>query len=242
MEVYMNEKIKNHIDKLFESAPKTRKGLELKEELLANSEERYQDLITDGVAPEDAIKNVINSIGNVAELFQGLEEITSEDRVELVAYVKKAAVIKTVAVGIYIFSIVILFVSIFLDNLVNRPDYFTVIPGYQNHFDFIMLGVILMILIDIIPTCMLVYTFSLAPQYKKQGDTVVEDFKEWKNHSEHSKSIKSATSGVLWTGALLLYFVLSIATRAWYATWIVFLVAVCIQTIIILVYRLKETA
>lgn len=237
----MNERIKNHINIIFEKAPKTRKALELKEELLANSEERYQDLIADGVAQEDAIKNVINSIGNVTELFADLEETELENKTEYDNYIKKAAIIKTVAVGIYIFSVVILFVSIFLNNMINAPSYNFYYTGmYQSHFDFVLLGFIVMILIDIIPTCMLVYVFNLAPKYKKQGETVVEDFKEWKSNSQKNKSIKSAVSGVLWASAVLLYFATSIVTQAWDATWIIFFVAICLQTVVILVFRLKD--
>lgn len=75
----MNEKIRNHIEMLFFNAPRTRRAFELKEELLSNSEERYQDLIANGVSPEDAFQNVVNSIGNVSELFLGLEDFAFEN-------------------------------------------------------------------------------------------------------------------------------------------------------------------
>lgn len=239
----MNERINNHIEKLFEAAPKTRKAFELKEELLANSEERYQDLITDGVNPEDAIRNVIVSLGNVTELFQGLEDISPEDRTEYNNYVKKSAIFKTVAAGIYIFSLVVLFYFIYLDQITNTP--LTNMINYNvgtNGPNLILLGIIIAVLIDIIPTCMLVYITSIAPKYKKQEDTVVEEFKEWNRNSGHLKSVRNAASGVLWTGAVLLYFTISIATYLWYATWIVFLVAACLQMIIILLYRMKESS
>lgn len=238
----MNERIVNHINKLFENAPKTRKALELKEELQANSEERYQDLIADGLSQEDAIKNVINSLGNVSELFQGLEDSSVDEVVRYDDYIKKAAISRTVAAGIYIFSLVVLFFFIFVDNLTYQP--MMNIPGmlWQGHVNYTMFGVILAMLIDIAPTCLLVYITSLAPRYRKQNDTVVEDFKEWKNNSERARSVKNAASGVLWTACILLYFAVSFATYAWYMTWIIFLVAACLQTVIILFFRLKETS
>lgn len=224
----MNEKIKNHIDMLFEDAPKTRKAFELKEELLTNSEERYQDLIAGGVSSEDAIKNVINSIGNVSELFQGLEDTYTGDNSEYYENAKKSARIKAIAIGIYIFSVVILLTFSEIDSLIN------------SRIELDTVGLILMILIDIIPTCMLVYISSIYPKYKKQEDTVVEDFKEWKSESFKNKSIKSSINVVLWTATVLLYFAISFATFAWYSTWIIFLIALCVQAVIELLFKLKE--
>jgi hypothetical protein len=224
----MNEKIRNHIDTLFDKAPKTRKAFELKEELLANSEERYQDLVANGVAPEDAIKNVINSIGNVTELFRGLDEINENDREEWNAYVKKAAMFKTVAAGIYLFSVVVVLFFLFIYQ-----------PFYYNS---LMLGIVIAILIDIIPTCMLIYITNLAPKYKRSSDTVVEDFKEWSSKSQKSRSVKKLVIAVLWSAIVPFYFFVSFITMAWYATWILFFVALCIHAIIELIFQLKEQA
>lgn len=226
----MNERIRNHINQLFEDAPKTRKAFELKEELLANSEERYQDLVTNGIEPEDAIRNVINSIGSVEELFQGLEEPELKDREEYKEYIKKAARYKTIAAGIYIFSVALFFFFVYLDNEM----------GWGMRTDFIMPGLIIALVIDIIPTCMLVYISSLAPGYRSLGYSVVEDFKEWQCKAQKSRSVKNALSGVLWTAALFFYFAVSIITLAWYVTWIIFLVAACLQTVIVLIFRLRE--
>ena len=41
-------KIKNYVDDLFKDIRKTRKSEELKEELLSDLEEKYQDLIANG--------------------------------------------------------------------------------------------------------------------------------------------------------------------------------------------------
>ncbi len=235
----MNERIKNHIEKLFEDAPSTRKALELKEELLANSEERYQDLITSGVSSEDAIKNVICSIGNVSELFQGLEEIKTENNQDYYMKVKKAAIMKTTAVGIYIFSIVVFFFCDFIGDM-SYGAYHGWSGFPMGNFNYDALGLILMLLIDIVPTCMLVYVSSMYPKYTKIEDTVVEDFKEWKSGSLKVKAIKGSVRTVIWTSAILIYFAVSFLTYAWYATWIIFLVALCVQAIVELLFRLKE--
>lgn len=224
----MNEKMRTHIDTLFEDAPKNRKALELKEELLANSEERYQDLISNGFTPDAAFKNVINSIGNVSELFQGLQEFDTNDQRMYEERIRKNSLIKTISIGLYIFSIA-LFISFGLLKVT-----------LNTRIDLSMVGFILMILIDIIPTCMLVYISSMYPNYHKHENTVVEEFKEWKHDSFKLQSVKSSILCILWTMTFVLYFVISFATYAWHVTWILFLVALCLHTILDLLIRIKE--
>ena len=98
----MKEKIKQHFDLLFNEAPKTRKALDLKQEMIQNAMDKYDDLIADGNSERDAYQNVIDSIGDVHELFPELEEknlftLPEKDR-------KKKAMLTAVAVGLYIFS------------------------------------------------------------------------------------------------------------------------------------------
>lgn len=224
----MDERMKTQIEKLFEDAPKTRKAMELKEELLGNSQERYRDLVEEGMKAEDAYLLVINSLGNVTELFQDLEDLAPEEVKEMVNQDKKFATVKTAAVGIYIFSVV-QFLA------------FGMIGSYINtRIDMIAVGFILMLLLAIIPTCMLVYAGSMYPKYKRKENTVVEEFKEWKSNNHKNKSIKNAVLFVAWAFTILLYFVVSFTTYYWFVTWIIFLVGICLHAIIELMYRLKE--
>lgn len=99
----MKEKIVQYFNQLFEDAPKTRKALELKQELTQNALDKYEDLMQEGrYSEEDAYQNVIQSVGDVRELFGDLEEknlleLPEKDR-------KKRAMLKAVAVGLYIFA------------------------------------------------------------------------------------------------------------------------------------------
>ncbi len=239
----MNARIKNHIEMLFEKAPKTRKALELKEELLANSQERYEDLINSGIGQEDAIKNVISSIGDVSELFKGLDEIQEEKSDVQQGQAKKAALLKSIAVGIYVFGVVVFLYFIFLNGAVYQPNQVmhNMTGLYMgSYYNYVLIGLILMLLIDIVPTCMLVYVATVYPRYKKPEMTVVENFKEWNNQSKKKKSIKRYVSLVLWAATIMLYFVISVLTYAWYATWVIFFIALCLQAVIELVFRIKE--
>ncbi len=224
----MEEKLRAHIDKLFEDAPRTRKAIELKEELLANSEERYQDLLADGVSPEDAYKHVISSIGNVSELFQGLEDLPQESELYSEDMRKKYAMLNTAAVGLYLFSFVLFMAMLMLDGFIS------------SNVSFTSMGLVLMLLIDIIPTCILVYINSMYPKYTRKSNTVVEEFKEWNDSTRKVKSIKGTVIFIGWTFIVLLYFIISFSTFAWYVTWIIFLAGICVHAIIELIFRLKE--
>jgi len=64
----MKERIKEHIDYLLKNAPRTRRIVDLHEELLSGCLEKYDDLTASGVSEEDAYKDVISGIGDVQEL------------------------------------------------------------------------------------------------------------------------------------------------------------------------------
>lgn len=224
----MSEQLRDYLEGIFKDAPKSRKAMELKEELMANSQELYEDLVGSGMNAEDAYAAVVGSIGDIPALFTDLETDEAVKQEQRIQDRQKRAMLNTVAVGLYIFSVVVFFIIGALNGVVSIP------------FNTGLLGVIVMLLIDIVPTCMLVYSASLNTVYVKKEDTLVEDFRQWQSGTYRNRSIKTAASLVLWTGTVVLYFVLSYATWAWYATWIVFPAALCGQMIILLVFRLKE--
>lgn len=64
----MNEKLKRYLDNAFRSAPKNARTAELKEEILQNVNEKYNDLIAAGKSEDDAYRIAINGIGDLSEL------------------------------------------------------------------------------------------------------------------------------------------------------------------------------
>ena len=111
----MKEKITKHINELFRDAPKTRRAVELKEEMTQNTIEKYEDLIGEGCQEEDAFRIVVDSIGDVTELFEDLKDrslflLPEEQR-------RKRAVLKAAAVGIYIFAGVVFIISMVVSEM-----------------------------------------------------------------------------------------------------------------------------
>lgn len=224
----MKEKIKQHFNEIFADAPKTRKAFDLKQEMMQNAMDKYDDMITDGYSEEDAYQNVIESIGNVSELFPEVEErnlltLSEKDR-------KKKAMLTAVAVGLYIFAGVVFF---FFGAVVNE------LPGNYG-VDFASLGFVIAVLICIAPTIMLVYAANMYPDYmKKEKRDMVEQYKEDKYNSNKEKAVKRSINSIIWTLALILYFVFSFTTYMWHITWIIFLIAACVEMIVGLYFNIK---
>ncbi len=66
------ETIKNYLDNLFANLPKTAKVLELKNNILANMEDKYNELKRQGKTENEAIGIVISEFGNIDELVNEL--------------------------------------------------------------------------------------------------------------------------------------------------------------------------
>jgi hypothetical protein len=62
------ETIKNYLDNMFANLPKTVEMLSLKEDILFNMEEKYQELKDNGKSENEAIGIVISEFGNIDEL------------------------------------------------------------------------------------------------------------------------------------------------------------------------------
>ncbi len=224
----MNERVKKYLDELFEDAPKTRKAMELKEEMMQNSMEKYQDLLSDGYSEEDAYKNVIGSIGDVTELFEDLEEknllnLSEADR-------KKKAILTSVAVGLYILAGVVLLGGLIVEDMAVGP----------RNIEWSLIGLLLAGVVCIAPTCMLVYAANMYPDYRKKKEDFVEEYKEAKHSSNRDKAVRSSISTIIWTVVVILYFIFSFSSGAWHISWVIFLMGACVEAVCSLIYSLRQ--
>lgn len=217
----MNEKIRNHVENLFKEAPNSKRAYDLKEELICNLQDKYQDLLTEGKSETDAYNNVIAGIGDIEELINDLEKANPMNTIVLEKNRKKTAFIVSICVGLYILTLVSLVV---LDEL-GMPDLVT-----ASTF-FTLAG---------IPTCILIYHFMSRPKYVKQDDTLVEEFKQWKSDRNENTMIKNTIQSAFWTLIVAVYFIISFAFTAWAYSWIIFLIGSAISKIIELCFKLKK--
>ncbi len=224
----MEYNIRAYVDELFENAPKTQKAYELKIELTQNLIDKYNALINEGKSPEDAYNLTVISIGDVRELFEGLEDgpIPSQP-----AYypqmdgAKKHATITAIAVMLYILSVVPLIV---LDSL---------FPGDFGG----TLGLMLMFVMIAAATGLLIYNHATKPKKVPPAENVVSDFKQWQTHNSSNKQLLKAIRSAYWPLVLAFYFLLSFGTGKWHITWIIFLIAPAVDGIIKSVLTLTDS-
>ncbi|MFR7881895.1 MAG: permease prefix domain 1-containing protein [Christensenellales bacterium] len=70
----MKDKLRNFIESLFEDAPKNKQTIELKEEMLQNLIDKYNDLVDSGKSSEAAYNIATASIGDIHELIRQIEK------------------------------------------------------------------------------------------------------------------------------------------------------------------------
>lgn len=218
----MHEKLRKSVEELFENAPKTHRAMELKEELLANLTDKYDDLVSSGKDEEEAFKIAISSIGDVDELLEGLKDKNMFDYDEIQRYSRKNALVLSVSIGLYIMSVVILMLlsEVFMVNSV--------------------VSVSIMLTIDAAATCLIVYNHASRPKYIKNDDTIVEEFKEWKSSNNAQMEIIKSIKSIVWLIIVAIYFILSFVFNAWAYSWVIFIIGAAVEKIITLSFKLKE--
>jgi hypothetical protein len=209
----MNEKLRRYIDDLFANAPSTVRAVELKEELFQNLTDKYNDLLAEGKSEESAFNIAIASIGDVDSLITGL---SGEKRPENEKSKKRSAIFVAIAISLYILCPVPVILI-------------------QNE-----MGVMGLFLFVAVATALLIYNGVTRERYVKADDTMVEEFKEWKQHSKQKNKAVDAIVGSFWLIAVCVYLIVSFMTGAWHITWIIFLIAAAVASMIRGLFMLKQ--
>ncbi|MCE5187761.1 MAG: permease prefix domain 1-containing protein [Eubacteriales bacterium] len=209
----MNEKLRHYIDDLFANAPSTVRAVELKEEMYQNLMDKYNDLINEGKSEESAYNIAVASIGDVDSLIGALsgEKNTVNEKSR-----KRSAIMIAVAIALYILSPV--------PVILIQEEY----------------GVMFLFLFAAVATGLLIYNGVTRERYVKADDTMVEEFKEWKQNGKQKNKAVDAILGSFWLIAVCVYIVVSFTTGAWHITWIIFLIAAAVASMIRGIFMLKQ--
>lgn len=208
----MIAKIRKYITRAFEDVSKTKKSIEMQEELISNLIEKYNDQLIQNKTEEEAYNNVIAGIGDLSELTESLKErhvlssISPQER-------KKVAANTAIAVMLFIMSPIILIVSV---EVFNQE-----ILGIASMFLFIALG-----------TGLLIYTHASKPKYLKEEETMIEEFKEWKSKKNRNKGVEEGLTSAFWLIVVVIYLYTSFTYGNWSYSWLIFLIASALFNII----------
>lgn len=204
----MEQRLKNHIDILFQGMPQNENTMDVKEEITQNLIDKYHDLIAEGKDPETAYSMAVASIGNVHDLFPA-----NNDSITLLIekQKKKSALLITGAVMLYILSVIpVIICSEIIGNEI--------------------IGVAVFFIMIALATGMLIY--NNITKYRPQKDnTMVNEFKQWQSGKPSSNSLKKQISGIIWSIIVIAYFLVSFLTGAWHITWILFIVGAVLNQI-----------
>ena len=180
---------------------------DIKQEILQNTLDRYDDLILRGKTQEEAYRQAIAGIGDVNEILGGKAAPGDTEENQAPAYAPMpefegtayvvARLMRALAIFLYIISPVPLF-------LFSRL-------GWDE------IGLCCLLIIVGIATALLL----LFKSPKKQSQEYTE-YADRPDYSGSRKALKKSVGSLISTVGLVLYFVISFSTGAWFITWLIF--------------------
>ena len=214
----MREQLAQYVDLLFAGSDG---AAEIKQEILQNTLDRFDDLVARGSTEESAYRQAIAGIGDVSELLGG-EGPGVQPQPEIVDPLPGfegtapavARMMRAVAIFLYIVSPIPL---LLLDTL-----------GWDN------IGVCLTLVIVAIATLLLL-TFK-APADKKAA----QDSQQAAGTAEGRKNLDASIKKLMRTLGVVLYFVISFSTGAWLVTWLIFPIEKALEGVVCAGLELRE--
>ena len=209
----MRQQLIQYVELLFAGAPDSE---EIKMEILQNTLDRYDDLVSQGKSPEAAYRLAITGIGDVNEILGNTYTQTTQKPMyqapasepDTDTPVKK--LLRACAVGLYILCPVPLFVlsELGMDTL-----------GLCGTLALVAVATVLIIL-------------------GKKKETLEARNAEIPLTSR--QKLSSSVSSLIWAIAMAVYFIVSFLTQAWYITWIIVLIAKCVICLARAIMDLRE--
>ncbi len=211
----MRDRLRGYVESLFIDAPRTKKTVELKEEILQNLYDKYDDLLREGKTEEAAYNIAVAGVGDISPLLEELErsERAYDAQNPYPEARKRSAIMVAAAVAMYILAVI--------PCLIWEEG-----------------GVIPMFIVIALATALLIYNGMTRPRYISRDDTVVENFKEWKTHNSNRHQVYKALSSALWSITVVVYFLVSFGMGAWHISWVIFLISSAINSVLRAIFDL----
>lgn len=205
----MREKLISYVNLLFAGT----EGVEdIQQEILQNTLDRFDDLVSRGSTPENAYRQAIAGIGDINAILGGEQPPEAEPDYNPLPEFEGTApavarMMRAVAIFLYIISPVPL---ILLDSI-----------GWDDA------GVCILLVIVAIATLLLL-TFRDNKKEKKAAKT-----------STSNPSLEKSIKKLMRTVALVLFFLVSFATGAWVVTWLIFPIEKALEGVVCAALDLK---
>ncbi len=213
----MKNKLRMYVEALFDNAMKTEEVIELREEILQNVIDKYEDLVSSGKSEDEAYSTAVSGIGDINELLRTMGNSVTGDQKAAEDY-KRDEEPQGKAKTHLLCAAVMLYILSLIPTIIGDE----VIGGRAEG-----IGICIMFAICAVATVLLIMYVSSKP--KDKNDKEAEE-------NPVDKSINSAVGAV----TTVLYLVISFATGAWYITWLIFPIASAISQVIKAYRDIKE--
>lgn len=213
----MREQLIQYVNLLFAGAPDSE---DIKQEILQNTLDRFDDLVSQGKSPEAAYRLAISGIGDINEVL-GTAPATAQTQTVKEAIHKEVEDIRrkklrAVAIALYILCAI------------------PVILFGEANTEFVnVLGLCLTLVMVAFATYLIIITG------KKDADD--DEIKERAKQTPQQE-LKKSIGSLIWAIGLALYFIVSFVSGAWYITWIIFPIMACVRGLVNAIIDLKEAS
>ncbi len=214
----MRDKLITYVDYLFAGAPETQENRDLKNEVLQNTLERYDDLISSGKAPGAAYNLAISGIGDVSEMLNKGEFSTQNKGVTdmSVPHDNERNENKKTASKLMLAVSVILYICCVIPVIIIQNE----------------AGVCLMFVMIALATALIIFRPNLS---REKSESVYSD-----NTLSSEQRLRKSIKGAVFSLFTAIYFIVSFIFGAWHITWIIFLIAASVSKLIIAVIDLYQ--
>ncbi len=208
----MRNRLEKHINGLFANAPKTKKINELREEILRNSLEKLDALIAEGKSEEAAYNATISGIGDISAL---IDELSAEETKQY-GYTKEELERSKRRSAILIATAVMMYIISVIPVIITES----------------VAGIVAMLIIIAAATGIIVYNgITCKKPYANQR-------KEMKN--EKRSVANEIINSAIWWIIVFVYLGVSFFTMAWNITWLLFIFAVAVTSVVDAIFDLRK--
>lgn len=229
----MKNKIRVYVETLFDGALKTEEVVEMREEILQNVIDRYDDLVADGKSEDEAYSIAVSGIGDVNELIRSVND--KENKESFNPYgqnVNKTVENQTVesAKGktAFLITAVVLYILSFLPLIIADE----VIGSGKAEG----IAVCIMFAIWAIATGFIIAYATSKPKTQANSNYVESKPKQEK----YSNPIATSINASLWVIATVIYLVVSFSTGGWMVTWLIFCITDSVTEVVKGIFMLCE--
>lgn len=213
----MKDQLIRYVDLLFAGASDAQ---DIKQEILQNTLDRYDDLVSQGKSPQAAYSLAISGIGDISEILHTPAKSAAVPTPSAAPAAQpeqsEQPLWKKVLYAVAIFLYIICPIPLFALDSIGMAE----------------LGLCGLLGIVAVATALLIFAGG-----KRQKESQPQQSAE-KPQSELRKAVKSIITAI----GLTAYFIVSFATQAWYITWLIFPIMAATQGLVNACIDLKEAS